>query len=175
MTGWASRAALLGLPAGLSEPLRMLEPAGCSCWWWLVVLAFLFWLGRRFLRWANKVSQEQKGKLKKPGAGRRGKGPAARIKALRAKAHETGDYRGGSYHLAETLRQLLQEGRLGKALPRGPFLTARELEAEVGPGPLAALFHRLAVLRFGREAPTAQAFDAVCEDAEDVVRGKGRR
>jgi hypothetical protein len=153
----------------------MLEPSGCSCWWWLLVLAFLFWLGRRFLRWAKKVSDAQKGKQRKPGSRRRGTAPAARIKAVRAKAHSTGDYRGGSYHLAETLRQLLQEGRLGKALPRGPFLTARELEAEVGPGPLAALFHRLAVLRFGRDAPTAEAFDAACEEAVDVIQKKGGR
>jgi hypothetical protein len=165
------------LPAGLSGPLHILEPEGFSPWWWLLGAILLYLLWRRLRRWWREVPSRTPRASTRPGRGKAGPahGLTRSIERLRTVTHATGQYRAGFHALAQTLRESIEAGRLGRAVPGGRCLTARELAEPLGDTALSRFLHLLADFQFDRREPDGDDFDGACDLAVDIARGKEGR
>jgi hypothetical protein len=157
------------LPAGLSEPLHILEPEGGALWPWLLALAvlgalILWWRSRRRVQGADTAPVP-------PSSPRPTLVPASirRIEAIQEEALATGAFRQGCHRLAELLRELLQGGELGTRVERSDVLTARELRTRLGDTSFARLLLRLAELRFGVNEPDRGDLSKACIQARAAV------
>ncbi|RMH21336.1 MAG: hypothetical protein D6696_05990 [Acidobacteria bacterium] len=147
------------LPAGLGEPLHLLEPlphralvaAGLA----LLLLAWWAWL-----RWRRRPAAAE---APPPAAAEGGVDEA--IEAIRRRYGRPGRFRVGCHALAGLLRRHV-EGTSGRRLAH---LTAREIAAAFGEQAVAGFFPLLAELQFRRREPSADEFHSICELAEAVA------
>lgn len=165
------------LPAGLSGPLHILEPEGFSPWWWLLGAVLLYLLWRRLRRWWREIPTRQPRTASPVRRSRRGGGgeAAQKIQRLQALYRTTGQYREGCHALAHMLREFVAEGRLGRPVPGGRCLTARELAEPLGDTALSRFLQRLADLQFDRREPDGEDFDGACDLAVDLARDQEGR
>ena len=155
------------LPAGLEDPLHLMEP-----WPWgkllmvvflTLLLAFLVWRRRR--RPVEKVLVTPP---PLPGSPPPPRGLVEAVGDLRRRYGRTGDFRRACHDLAELVRRHL-EHRSGRPYS---VLTAGEIRRQEGDTPLARIFGRLAGLQFGRVAPSRRDFDETCDSLIQATQEK---
>ena len=159
----------MSLPHGLAEALHYRDPFP---WGWTVAATLLALLALWVVLWARARARRRPPAAPAPVPPPSPPPvPASGLKEeiRRLLRRYRYDPRGGCHELAALLRRHLGESR-GRDLTRH---TARELERELGDGPVSRLFHLLAELQFARRRPSADDLSGACELALEAASGGG--
>lgn len=162
------------LPAGLTDPLHVLDPDAWSVVTLLrnlLLLALVLWLWHRWSRWRSRRHSPAPTSHRPPPppTPQANSALAGAIDDLRRSTLASGDYRQGCHGLARLLREH------GERTGRHPLtvLTAPEIAMALGGAPLVTVFQLLADLRFSRAEPSREDFEDVCVLAKESM-AKGR-
>ena len=155
------------LPAGLAEPLHLVNPypygKALAFLAALLLLALLWAWWRRRRRSAPSSPAAAPPPIPPPP-------PASTIEKaiaeIRLRYVETRRHREGCHELAEVLRTYYEKA-CGKPLSR---LTVREIGTVLGDSAVTALFELLAEMQFRRRQPSSDEFSQICETATDVAK-----
>lgn len=160
-----------GLPAGLAEPLHILEP-----WPWRSTLAtaVLVTLALLLLRWLwhwwrRRPPAPTGERLVVPLRRRSVFGEA--VEAILHRARESRDFRSACHELALLLRSAWESQRGDRIR----YLTAQEIADRFGENRRARLLLTLAELRFGRRTPDENDLEGLCELALEAYGRGGDR
>jgi hypothetical protein len=166
------------LPAGLGDPLHLLEPSNVDTWLPSLLATLLgLLLTWAWRRWKAKRSQKPAPTTTRPrpvAAGASGS-VLDEVAALRRRHARSRTFREGCHALASTLRQHLERARDSGAGDPGapiPTLTAREMAARLGDPLIGSLFELLEELQFRRREPRKTDFLGVCDLATEVLAGR---
>lgn len=155
------------LPAGLAEPLHILDPLpwrALALWALLILLAGAWLLYRRFRRRSTTVPPPPPG-TPPPAA------DGASVSDLREHYGRLRDYRGGCHALASHMRARAGE----KSGRRLATLTADEIALAVKDAGVVSVFELLAELQFRRREPSSHDFYGICDLAALALRERGTR
>jgi hypothetical protein len=156
-----------GLPAGLADPLHMLEPEP-SQWQAFVaavaLLALFAWWQHR--RWRRRTSTPEPPPAPPPASGVFER----TVEAIRDRARKSRRYRRGCHELGVYLRQVLAAEN--ESLER---LTAREISRRLGEDGRTRLLTLISDSRFGKRPPDRDDLDTFCDLALDVHGGSEPR
>lgn len=178
------------LPAGLAEPLHILEPAAEEGGCLLPGLLALFVLAGFLLLWRRWRARRSASGAPVPDAPDRSDtvGPLGRISRIRKRYLHRGDRRQGCHELGVVVREALEReipgmvasagpggGRAWRRRPRLETLTGREIAALVEgalpeEGAAVRFLPLLELQQFGRVAPDRETFAELCDLAAEAVR-----
>lgn len=159
------------LPAGLAEPLHLLEPFN---WRGLLsaALAAIVLAAIAYLLFRRRRSRGRRVEAPPPGTSLPRSpvaGIAAAIAAIRGRYSRLRRFRAGCHELSTVLRDHFgQRGR-----HRYSTLTAREIGERLGDTPMTRLLSLLAELQFGRREPGEADLETICDLAVEMVSRSG--
>lgn len=171
------------LPAGLGDPLHLLEPSNVDTW----LPSLLATLLGLLLTWAWRRWKAKQGRKAEPTTARPRPVAAGgadsvlnEVAALRRRHARARTFREGCHALASTLRHHLERTRdsgAGDPGPPIPTLTAREMDARLGDPLVVGFFELLEELQFRRWEPEKTDFLGVCDLATEILveRGEGKK
>ena len=162
-----------GLPAGLGEPLHLLEPSNDGLWLGSLLATLLglllTWLWRR---WRNRRPVITTPIRKPTPVVRDRSGPILETLAELRKRHgQAKSFREGCHELASTLRQYFERRASSPGAPM-TTLTARELGDRLADPFIGSLFVLLEELQFRRREPGSSDFYGVCDMATEALEGR---
>lgn len=160
------------LPAGLAEPLHLLEPSNWRGWVvaglaTLLVAAIACWVFYRRRFDARRRIQPRTAQASPPGPHEQGIADA--IESIRLRFSRRGLARAGCHALSAALRTHLER----RKPIRYSILTAREIGRRLGDTPLTRLLALLSDLQFGRREPARGDLEGLCDLAHEVVSRPG--
>ena len=161
-----------GLPAGLGEPLHLLEPSNLGAWLGPLLAALLgslligLWRRLRGRRPVAPAPAPRPVVTAEPSHGT----ILETLAELRKRHGRAKSFREGCHELASTLRQHFERRTPALGAPL-TTLTARELGERLGDPFAASLFALLEELQFRRREPGSSDFYGVCDMATEAIEG----
>lgn len=160
------------LPAGLAEPLHILEPTWQKAVAFILLalsLALTLWLLRR---WRRRAAAPAEAPPQPPSPSAPARAPSGIDGAVRALRDEYRTRRREGCHELSVLLRAHFERRAGSRRSRRSFatLTAREVGRLLGKEAVREHLLQLSDLQFRRHEPSEREFDRICDRSVEVAR-----